>query len=201
MRLFLPVFAVFALACSGGASPESEVPATVASWRTDEMLVAAVASLPEADRAPVSAWLDAQAALERAGKPTKVVPGMKVGDLPPLAAKAATEAQDAAVQQELCGNADGIKVAQLSYDAAFDTFVAAAPAPRAVDALDTKAVPWSANEGFTTMGWRPDADVRGTYWVEITDNDFTVHAVAKLSTGALVKCVSTLRENGHPTPI
>jgi hypothetical protein len=91
MRLFLPVFAVFALACSGGASPESEVPATVASWRTDEMLVAAVASLPEADRAPVSAWLDAQAALERAGKPTKVVPGMKVGDLPPLAAKAAAE--------------------------------------------------------------------------------------------------------------
>lgn len=39
--------------------------------------------------------------------------------------------------------------------------------------------PWPGVEGVDVMGFRPDGDVRGAYWVEVRPDgrDFTVHAI------------------------
>ena len=70
-----------------------------------------------------------------------------------------------AKRAEVPSNVDGIKTAELAYDAAFDGYVQAANYP----GITTKSQnPWVEGDatGFNTIGWKPDGDVRGTYEVE-----------------------------------
>ena len=78
---------------------------------------------------------------------------------------------------EVESNVDGIKTAQLAYDAGFDQFVAAGPHPVAVEGLDPEPRVWSAGSAFDTIGWAPDGKVRSTYQVEVSADgmDFRVH--------------------------
>lgn len=80
---------------------------------------------------------------------------------------------------ELSENVYGIRIAELAYDAAFDEYLAMPPAPRAKEALDTKAVAWPSGTEWDKLGWRPDGDVSGTYWVEVSADGqhFTVHGM------------------------
>ena len=79
-----------------------------------------------------------------------------------------------AKRAEVPSNVDGIKTAELAYDAAFDTFI-----------QQTSFVPSSVSKaqqnwpttptGFTTLGWAPDGKVRGQYKVATTSStDFLV---------------------------
>lgn len=88
---------------------------------------------------------------------------------------------------ELPGNVDGIKIAELAHDAAYDTFVAcgnreAAEAVVGKNLRDFATDP--AAPCFTeTLSWAPDGQIRGAYWVEVTQRpdgrqDFIVHGVA-----------------------
>ena len=81
-----------------------------------------------------------------------------------------------AKRAEVPSNVDGIKTAQLAYDAAFDTFIEeAAEKPDA--APGKKQRPWNlaAAGGFLTLGWGPDGQVRGSYKVASTSTtDFLV---------------------------
>ena len=69
-----------------------------------------------------------------------------------------------AKRAEVPSNVDGIKTAELAYDAAFDGYVAAPNYPgittKSQNAWDDKAA-----SGFNTIGWKPDGDVRGSYAV------------------------------------
>ena len=86
-----------------------------------------------------------------------------------------------AKRAELPSNVDGIKTAELAYDAEFDQFVAvSAPHPRAIEALSKAQAPWGPGSAFETLAWYPDEMVRGTYWVEVSDTDFVVHGVADI---------------------
>lgn len=79
-------------------------------------------------------------------------------------------------RSELPGNVNGIKTAELSYDAAFDAYVnASAQGPGGKVALA-----WPATApGFDTIGWRPDGAIRGVYAVTGADaTDFLVTAVS-----------------------
>lgn len=80
---------------------------------------------------------------------------------------------------ELGTNLNGIRVAELAYDAAFDQYLPMPAAPRPKEALDTKAVAWPTGSPWDQLGWRPEGDVRGTYWVEVSEDGqhFTVHAM------------------------
>lgn len=81
-----------------------------------------------------------------------------------------------AMSTEITGNVQGIHTAELSYDAAFDGYVPVPePVPRPVAALDRKLLKFPEGTAFETLGWRPDGEVRGTYWVEVTGDDFVVH--------------------------
>jgi prepilin-type N-terminal cleavage/methylation domain-containing protein len=75
-------------------------------------------------------------------------------------------------RSELPGNVDGIKTAELSYDAAFDGFISAAAAPTGTP--NKTAVAWTTNTSFTSLGWGPDGNVRGQYSVASSTTDFTV---------------------------
>jgi type IV pilus assembly protein PilA len=82
-----------------------------------------------------------------------------------------------AKRAEVPSNVDGIKTAELAYDAAFDGYVEATVYPRASGALDKTASTWdeASSGGFQTIGWKPDGAVRGNYAVATTSTtDITV---------------------------
>ena len=98
-----------------------------------------------------------------------------IGILAAIAIPSFVAMQLKAKRAEVPGNVDGIKTAELSYDASFDGFVSAANYPGAVG---KQTQPWSksAAGGFTTIGWAPDGDVRGTYEVtNVQPTNFDVH--------------------------
>lgn len=81
-----------------------------------------------------------------------------------------------AKRAEVPSNVDGIKTAELAYDAAFDGYVEAPDYP-GVATLSKQQQPWIelSATGFNTIGWKPDGDVRGTYQVETNGTtDITV---------------------------
>jgi type IV pilus assembly protein PilA len=79
-----------------------------------------------------------------------------------------------AKRAEVPGNVDGIKTAELAYDAAFDTFVVEATF-RPAAAVNKTQQTWVAGSAFDTLGWSPDGQVRGMYKVASTSStDFLV---------------------------
>lgn len=80
-----------------------------------------------------------------------------------------------AKRAEVPSNVDGIKTAELGYDAAFDKFIQqTAPWPDGSPGKPQR--PWNGSgSNFQTLGWSPDGDVRGSYMVETTSStDFRV---------------------------
>jgi type IV pilus assembly protein PilA len=78
-----------------------------------------------------------------------------------------------AKRSELPGNVDGIKNAELAYQAAFDAYVDCAARPGAVSRTP---VQWTVtSDNFSLIGWKPDGGIRGSYEVSgATDSDFLV---------------------------
>ncbi len=85
--------------------------------------------------------------------------------------------QQKAKRAEVPGNVDGIRTAEMAYDAAFDAYVEVPAWPRPVTSLGKTAVEWQENKAWQDLGWRPDGQVRGTYWVEVSGGDFEVHGL------------------------
>ena len=77
---------------------------------------------------------------------------------------------------EIPGNVDGIKTAELAYDAAFDGYVNTAIAPRGTASLDKTAINWVVTTDWATLNWKPDGQVRGAYIVATSSGatDFTI---------------------------
>jgi type IV pilus assembly protein PilA len=102
-----------------------------------------------------------------------------VGILAAIAIPNFIDMQFRAKRAEVPPNVDGIKTAEIAYEAAFDEYVAAGPSP--VDAWQVGRDPrvWTSDEGFTALGWEPSGQVRGAYWVEVAPDgtDFTVYGV------------------------
>ena len=83
-----------------------------------------------------------------------------------------------AKRSEVPSNVDGIKTAQLAYDAAFDTFIQEASfQPDSSPGKGQRQ--WAPSSAFDTLGWGPDGQVRGSYKVVSTSStDFLVTGVA-----------------------
>ena len=83
-----------------------------------------------------------------------------------------------AKRSEVPSNVDGIKTAQLAYDAAFDTFINQSTFYPSASVGKTQ-VTWTPGSAFDTLGWGPDGKVRGAYKVESTSStDFLVTGIA-----------------------
>ena len=91
-------------------------------------------------------------------------------------------------RSEVPGNIEGIVTAELAYDAAFDGFVAIgsrAEAEAVVRADAGRSAPlrdWKGGPAWDAIGWKPDGQVRGAYWVEVMPYDagFTVFGIIDL---------------------
>ena len=92
------------------------------------------------------------------------------------------EMQYRAKRAEVPANVDGIKTAEMAYHAVFDTYVATEPAPRTEWTTDKNPVSWTSGPDWQQLGWEPDGQVRGAYWVEVSPDgsDFTVFGAADI---------------------
>ena len=79
-----------------------------------------------------------------------------------------------AKRSEVPTNVDGIRTAEMAYDAMYDGIVVTTEAPRATAATDKTAVAWPGAGDPTewaSLGWKPDGNVRGAYSVAPGNND------------------------------
>ncbi len=82
-----------------------------------------------------------------------------------------------AKRSEVPSNVDGIKTAELAYDAAFDTYIQ--QTSFMPDGSPTKKQRNWNGAAFNTLGWGPDGQVRGSYKVQSTSStDFLVTGIA-----------------------
>ena len=81
------------------------------------------------------------------------------------------EMQLKAKRAEVPGTLDEIYAAELARQAAGQGFVALEPAPQAADVLSEDPVEWTTAQGWSELGWHPEGELRGTYWVEVTVDD------------------------------
>lgn len=113
-----------------------------------------------------------------------------------------------AKRAEVPGNVDGIKTAQMAYDAAFDTFINQPTyIPRSITgaAADKIQVDWPggpAGGGFSTLGWAPDGKVRGAYQVMSTSStDFRVTGQCNVDgDGVIAQYTASKTINASPSP-
>lgn len=94
------------------------------------------------------------------------------------AAHAAAKARiaRAVTERELYETLQGIRIAELAYDAAFDQYVPCGLQPRAIESLTPTAVEFHPIDGFDRIGWAPDRPLTGTYQVTVSADgrSFTV---------------------------
>ncbi len=97
-----------------------------------------------------------------------------IGILAAIAIPNFVEMQYRAKRSEVPGNVDGIKTAQMAYDAAFDQFIQETGfQPDSAPGKGQRN--WTSGTNFDTLGWGPDGKVRGSYNVVSTSStDFTV---------------------------
>ena len=98
-----------------------------------------------------------------------------IGILAAIAVPNFISMQHKAKRAELPANLDGIKTAQMAYDAAFDGYLTATLHPRAVADLDKATTVWGSGGDFAALGWEPDGEVRGTYNVVAGNTEFTAY--------------------------
>jgi len=80
-----------------------------------------------------------------------------------------------AARAEVPLNVDAIKLAEVTYNDAFDEYVSAEAAPRPRTAVDAQKVAWVPTPGFVKLAWEPaEKEVYGSYMVVAQEDDFTV---------------------------
>jgi type IV pilus assembly protein PilA len=83
-----------------------------------------------------------------------------------------------AKRAEVPANVDGIKTAELAYDAAFDQFIQQTGFHPSSSVGKSQAT-WTAGSGFDTIGWAPDGKVRGAYKLaSLSSTDFRVTGIS-----------------------
>jgi len=73
--------------------------------------------------------------------------------------------QNKSKRAEVPANVNGIKTAEMAYDAAFDQFIEVPVYHPSEYTMGEALRPWTAGSRFDTLGWSPDGQVRGSYKV------------------------------------
>jgi len=105
-----------------------------------------------------------------------------IGILAAIAIPNFVEMQYRAKRSEVPSNVDGVKTAEMGYDAAFDTFIDCSASPAGIPS-GKAPTDWTDAGGFNTLGWGPDGQVRGTYQVAAEAPSGTVPGGDFLVTG------------------
>jgi type IV pilus assembly protein PilA len=99
-------------------------------------------------------------------------------------------------------NLKGIKTAELAYESNFDVFVNATAYP-GTPLKTTQAWVIASSGGFATLGWSPDGDVRGSYGVTSTSQNFTATGLSDVDgDGSPASYIATKSQNPNaPTTL
>jgi len=100
-----------------------------------------------------------------------------IGILAAIAIPNFVDMQYRAKRAEVPGNVDGIKTAQIGYDAQYDQYIQVTSLHPSSTVGKTQA-DWTAGSSFDDLGWSPDGKVRGAYMVVSTSStDFTITGI------------------------
>lgn len=70
---------------------------------------------------------------------------------------------------------EGIRAAEVAYHGVHGTYLPVGSRDLALSDNPGKALrPWSGGPDWDQLGWAPDGQVRGAYWVDATDEEFVV---------------------------
>ena len=126
-----------------------------------------------------------------------------IGILAAIAIPNFVRMQYRAKRSELPSNVDGIKTAQLAYDAAMDTFIQNTSF-HPDSSPNKKQRNWVGGSAFDTLGWGPDGQVRGSYKVvSSSTTDFLITGIADIdgdsvpATFTATKSINTLMFTGN----
>ena len=99
-----------------------------------------------------------------------------IGILAAIAIPNFVDMQYRAKRAEVPSNVDGIKTAELAYEASFDQFVNQNDyQPNSSPNKQQRA--WTTGSNFDTIGWSPDGNVRGSYYVITGATDFDAYGL------------------------
>jgi type IV pilus assembly protein PilA len=99
-----------------------------------------------------------------------------IGILAAIAIPNFVDMQYRAKRAEVPSNVDGVKTAELAYEASYDQFVAqSAFHPNSSPNKQQRA--WTSGSSFDTLGWGPDGNVRGSYFVQTSPTNFTIGGI------------------------
>ena len=104
-----------------------------------------------------------------------------IGILASIAIPNFVNMQYRAKRSELPMNADGIKVAQMAYEASTDAYMSYNVwVPD--NTIDKVPDPWITGTPYDDLGWSPDGDVRGIYRTvtQVGGTDIAVFAIADM---------------------
>lgn len=106
-----------------------------------------------------------------------------------------------AKRAEVPGNLDGIRVAEIAYEAANGQYTAASSEAEATAVgagKQQRDFPYEG--GWRDLGWRPDGQVRGVYWVELTPEGFAAYGACDVDgDGDYAVYVATERQGAQLT--
>lgn len=108
-----------------------------------------------------------------------IVTATLMGVLAAVAVPRMMDAQRAAWRSEVPLNVDSIRVAELTYQAAFDRFV---PSSGWMPAEDVSPVlrDWKSDPSFEALGWAPEGPVRGSYGVLASTSNVTIWGISDM---------------------
>ena len=97
---------------------------------------------------------------------------------------------------EVPANVDGIKMAELAYEATYDAFIQQTSFYPS-SAVGKGQVDWPAGSAFDTIGWSPDGRVRGAYKVvSLSSTDLRVTGISDVDgDGSQARFTSTKSVN------
>jgi hypothetical protein len=83
------------------------------------------------------------------------------------------------MRSEISRNIQGIKSVMMAYEANFDVYVDAELYPPS-PGTEPRAWDTAKAGGFSTIGWSPDGEVRGSYSIESEYPNFTVYGISDI---------------------
>ena len=96
---------------------------------------------------------------------------------------------------EIPTNLKAIKTSEVAYESNFDVYVTCSAYPGS-PTKTTQQWTKSSSGGFSTLGWTPDGDVRGSYQVATTTTNFTATGLSDVDgDGTQATYVATKSEN------
>ena len=105
-----------------------------------------------------------------------------------------------AVQAELLKNVDEIRQAEIDL-LVVGEFTPCGSETDAMAAASNTARTWAGAKCWADIGWAPDGEVYGGYWVNVENDAFTVHGVSPTLDGEKrIRVTATQQKSAQVTP-